>query len=121
LDLVDSLVGEVREQDVGRHRFSPCYVRIFPFRIHVRLSVAALHSITSSARASSDGGTSTPSALAVLRLITSSYLIGAWTGRSAGFSPLRISLTTPSGASEAIGYNVPGLRHDQQVGPLFFR
>ena len=35
------------------------------------------HSITSSARASSVGGTVTPSALAVLRLITSSYLVRA--------------------------------------------
>src|SRR5438876_11219176 len=48
------------------------------------------YSITSLARARSDGGTSRPSALAVLRLITSSYLVGAWTGRSAGFSPLRM-------------------------------
>ena len=31
---------------------------------------------------------SRPSALAVLRLITKSYLVGACTGRSAGFSPL---------------------------------
>ena len=36
---------------------------------------------------------SMPSALAVLRLITSSYLVGACTGRSAGFSPLRIRST----------------------------
>ena len=35
------------------------------------------YSITSSARASSVGGTSRPSALAVLRLMTSSYLLGA--------------------------------------------
>src|SRR5262245_9613630 len=34
------------------------------------------HSITSSARASSVAGTSRPSALAVLRLITRSYLVG---------------------------------------------
>src|SRR5262249_46998755 len=34
------------------------------------------HSITSSARASTVGGTSTPSALAVLRLITSSNRVG---------------------------------------------
>src|SRR5262244_2774420 len=34
------------------------------------------HSITSSARASSVGGTSRPIALAVLRLINSSYLVG---------------------------------------------
>src|SRR3954470_19438801 len=48
------------------------------------------HSITSSAVASSVAGTSRPSALAVLRLITSSYLVAACTGRSAGFSPLRM-------------------------------
>src|SRR5262245_46420070 len=44
------------------------------------------HSITSSARASSIGGTSRPSALAVLRLTISSNLVGAWTGRSVGRS-----------------------------------
>jgi hypothetical protein len=38
-----------------------------------RRSPLSFHSITSSARASSDGGTVIPSALAVLRLITSSY------------------------------------------------
>src|SRR5262249_31716805 len=54
---------------------------------------AATHSITSSARASSAGGTSRPSALAVFRLITNSYFVGACTGRSAGFSPLRMRST----------------------------
>ena len=48
------------------------------------------HSITSSARASSVAGTSRPSALAVLRLIAISYLVGACTARFAGFSPLRM-------------------------------
>src|SRR5512132_597017 len=48
------------------------------------------HSITSSARASSVGGTSRPSAFAAFRLITSSYLVGACTGRSAGLAPLRM-------------------------------
>src|ERR1044072_1755974 len=48
------------------------------------------HSITSSARASSEGGTSRPSVLAVLRLITNSYFVGCWTGKSAGFAPLSI-------------------------------
>ena len=48
------------------------------------------HSITSSARASSVAGTSRPSALAVLRLMTSWNLTGAWTGSSLGFSPLRM-------------------------------
>src|SRR6266487_694899 len=51
------------------------------------------HSITSSARASSVGGTSRPSALAVLRLITNSNLVDCWTGRSDGFAPLRILST----------------------------
>src|SRR5262245_60992914 len=36
-----------------------------------------IYSITSSARASSDGGTSRPSALAVFGLTASSYLVGA--------------------------------------------
>src|SRR5271169_4111270 len=51
---------------------------------------ATYYSITSSARARIDGGTVKPSALAVLRLTTSSKVVGCWTGRSAGFSPLRI-------------------------------
>jgi hypothetical protein len=48
------------------------------------------YSMTSSARASSIGGTVRPRALAVLRLMISSTLVDCWTGRSAGFSPLRI-------------------------------
>src|SRR5262245_30654695 len=55
-----------------------------------RDELAPLHSITSSARARSVVGTSSPSALAVLRLITSSNLVGCWTGSSAGFSPRRM-------------------------------
>src|SRR5262245_53810456 len=51
------------------------------------------HSITSSARASSVGGTSRPSALAVLRLMISSTLVTCWTGKSTDFSPLRIRPT----------------------------
>ena len=51
------------------------------------------YSITSSARASSDCGTDRPSAFAVLRLITSSYFVGACTGRSLAFSPLRMRST----------------------------
>src|SRR5262249_2539336 len=49
----------------------------------------SLHdSITSSARASTGVGTVSPSALAVLRLITRSYLVGAYRGRSPGFVPV---------------------------------
>src|SRR5260221_9091218 len=45
------------------------------------------HSITSSARAMSVGGTSRPSALAVLRLMTSSNLLGCRIGKLFVFSP----------------------------------
>src|SRR5262245_14813607 len=56
-----------------------------------RDELAALHhSMTSSARASSAGGTVRPSALAVLRFTESSSLPACCTGRSAGFSPLRM-------------------------------
>ena len=59
-----------------------------------RTRLHGLHySITSVARASTVGGTSRPSALEVLRLIAISYLVGACTGRSAGFSPLRMRST----------------------------
>src|SRR6266511_4915300 len=62
--------------------------------VHDRCRSRALrYSITSSARASRLSGTVRPSALAVLRLMTSSNLVGACTGRSAGFSPLRIRST----------------------------
>jgi pimeloyl-ACP methyl ester carboxylesterase len=46
--------------------------------------------ITSSASAISCAGNSRPSALAVLRLMISSKLVGCSTGNSAGFAPLRI-------------------------------
>lgn len=45
------------------------------------------YSITSSARASSKGGTLMPSAAAALRLMTNSNLVGCITGRSAGLAP----------------------------------
>src|SRR5262249_20631258 len=61
-----------------------------------RDELASSHSITSSARASSVGGTSGPSAWAFFRLITSSYWVGACTGRSAGFLPLRMRSTYPA-------------------------
>src|SRR5262249_12502154 len=54
---------------------------------------ATLHSITSSARATSSGGRSRPSARAVLRLIASSNLTGCSTGRSAGLVSCKILCT----------------------------
>src|SRR5262249_22748098 len=55
--------------------------------------LAALHSITSSARTSKRSGTLRPSALAVLRLSTVWYLTGTCTGRSAGLSPRKMRST----------------------------
>src|SRR3981189_2826579 len=51
------------------------------------------HSMTSVACSGSVFGTVRPSAFAVLRLMTRSNLVGSNTGRSAGFSPLRIRPT----------------------------
>jgi hypothetical protein len=77
------------------------FIEPLPLKRPRRLDQAGLSSgvlfacywITSSARPSSDGGIVRPRALAVLRLMTSSNFSGCWTGRSAGFAPLRILST----------------------------
>ena len=53
-----------------------------------RDELAPPHSITSSARASSDGGTIRPSILAVLRLITNSNLVGLYDRQVGGLRAL---------------------------------
>src|SRR5262249_36829198 len=58
-----------------------------------RDELAPLHSITSSVRARTAAGTSSPSALAVVRLMMKSNLVGCSTGRSPGFAPCRILST----------------------------
>src|SRR5262249_48954504 len=58
-----------------------------------RDELPAPHSITSSARASSVGGISRRSALAVFILMTSWKRVGCSTGKSAGWAPLRILST----------------------------
>jgi hypothetical protein len=62
------------------------------------------YSITSSARPSSVGGISRPSALAVLRLITSSKWVGCSTGRSAGRAPFRILSTYTAALRKSSSY-----------------
>jgi hypothetical protein len=52
-----------------------------------------LHSITSSARIRSEGGTVRPSAVAVLTLITNLNLLGSCTGSSSGLAPFKIRST----------------------------
>ncbi len=83
-------------------------VEVLPCPLSAISGHRATYSITSSARASADGGIVRPSALAVLRLITSSYLVGAYTGRSTGFSPLRNAVDIAGGA--------PGLVN--HIGPI---
>src|SRR5215472_8356226 len=68
-----------------------------PLRLHRilhRLDHASFawrtHSITSPASASRFAGTSRPSALAVLRLMVNPIFVICWTGKSTGFSPLRM-------------------------------
>src|SRR5262249_5942393 len=55
--------------------------------------IATVHSITSSARASSVDGTSRPRAFAVVTLMTRSNLVGCSTGSSPGLAPRRILST----------------------------
>src|SRR5215470_2064285 len=80
------------EQSDGRHLRLPRSRSDRPRRRRAaeqRDEPAPLHSITSSASASSVGGSSRLSAFAILRLITNSNLVGCRTGRSAGLAPLR--------------------------------
>src|SRR5262249_2527399 len=58
-----------------------------------REKLAPFHSMTSSARTSRVAGTSKPSALAVFKFRTVSYLVGACTERSAGLVPRRMRST----------------------------
>src|SRR5690348_6227851 len=69
-DVIDDHRGAVARSARRRHRW--------------------LHSITSSAATSSVCGAVRPSALAVLRLMIISNLVGRSTGRSAGWKPCKI-------------------------------
>jgi hypothetical protein len=70
-----------------------CYVAFVPQGDICSAARNPVYSITSSARASSDGGTSRPSTLAVVKLMTRSNLVGCSTGMSAGFAPRKILST----------------------------
>jgi hypothetical protein len=79
-----------RIKPAEKRRFRPLAVERSYRRSRPKAGARLPYSITSSARINIDCGTVRPSALAVFRLITSSNLVGCWTGRSAGFAPLRI-------------------------------
>jgi len=72
-----------------RHRRLLRIRRVRPRRraAEQRDELPPFHSITSSASESTSGGMESPSALAVLRLITSSNLVDCSTGRSEGLAP----------------------------------
>src|SRR5215469_9467706 len=89
---------ELRQRGSSNHRHRrllrarrerPCCCRAAEQRDELAPLHLRGHSTTSSARAISADGSSIPSALAVLRLITSSNFVGSCTGRSADFSPLK--------------------------------
>src|SRR5262245_17890469 len=92
---VDLLIDPSFRSSIHDVRFTPKSGHV-QCNDHVRFGPKAdisRYSITSSARARTDGVIMRSSALAVLRLTTSSYLVGACTGISLGFSPLRIRST----------------------------
>ena len=74
---------------LARNREPPAYDGHAPIS-RVALQQDWAYSITSSARASSIGGTVRPSALAVMRFTTRSNLVGCSTGISPGFVPRKI-------------------------------
>src|SRR3974377_2189291 len=79
-------------------RRAPARKILFRFKLggnaHVHFGPKRRHSVSYSIILSASNcievGTVMPRALAVLRLMTNSYLTGLCTGRSPGFSPLRI-------------------------------
>jgi hypothetical protein len=98
--VVSTPLSNAKQRFQGMADFAPRAIRIAlltPERgVHARQHAATErwtnrdYSITSSAIDRRLSEIFTPSALAVLRLITSSNLLDCTTGRSAGFSPLRI-------------------------------
>ena len=73
-------------------------------------SEAPPYSITSSARASSDGGIVRPSVLAVLRLITSSKAVGCSNSKLGGGEHLRMRSTSLAAGRPQTGAFAPKKR-----------
>src|SRR5713226_154921 len=76
--------------------------RFVPTRDSCHRSNLIAYSITSSARASSDGSTSRPSALAVVRLMTSSNLVGCMTGQIRGLLAFEDTTDIDAGLAKLI-------------------
>jgi hypothetical protein len=96
LELQEGCVDRLNPPGQTGHRATIANRSLMTHNVISLSTTAALrkaYSITSSAVASSLSGTARPSVFAVLRLITSSNLVGNCAGRSLGFSPLRMRLT----------------------------
>src|SRR6516165_3501707 len=65
--------------------------------------IEGAYSISSSARSRNDSGMASPSALAVVRLIAKSHLVGCSTGNSATFVPRRILSTNSPARRNSAG------------------
>src|SRR5262249_18060028 len=89
-DLLAQRSGRRGIEEAGhRHLLCACRERPGCRAAEKRDELAPSHSMTSSARDIKLSENFTPSALAVLRLITNSNLVGCMTGRSAGLAPFR--------------------------------
>src|SRR4029077_5391296 len=69
--------------------------------------VRKVYSITSSAPTRRPGGTVSPSTFAVFKLTTVSYLVGACTGRLAGFSPRKMRSTYKAACRNSSTWECP--------------
>src|SRR5262245_40465384 len=72
-----------------------------------RYELAAFHSITSSARASTFGGISRPRIFAAVRLITSSNFVGNSSGTSPGLTPFKILSTKVAARRQLARRSIP--------------
>ena len=79
----------------------------------VRRNIRRVYSITSSARASNGSGISRPSALAVLRLMTSSNLVGCSTGKVGRLGAFQ-DLVDVGGGSPELLQHVGRVGHETQ-------
>jgi hypothetical protein len=101
----------LRSNKLARHddplgsMHNTCTIAVLSICSKVRV-LDSTYSITSLARSRIDCGMVRSSVLAVLILMISSYLSGAWTGRSEGFSP-RPSRRTQAGHPKATFMSIP--------------
>lgn len=88
-----TLAGSVRYSPKSGHARSLVWRLLWAKSGCEQMQQVRRYSITSSVRASSDGGMVRPRAFAVLALMTSSNVLGSATGRSAAFAPRRMRST----------------------------